>query len=49
MREAKCRLGLAYEKLPAAAGQTSLFGGEDKEAKLSEILVYYAPEIARLF
>lgn len=49
LREAKCRLGLAYEKLPEAAGQASLFGGEDKEAKLSEVLVYYAPEIARLF
>jgi hypothetical protein len=49
LREARCRLGLAYEKLPESVGQTSLFGGDEKDAKVAELMVFYAPEIAKLF
>lgn len=49
LRTAKCRLGLAYEHLPKALKQTSLFGGSEKTATLAEVVVYYSPELAALY
>lgn len=45
---AKCRLGLAYEKVPAKLKQSSLFGNS-KQADLAEVEVYFSPEIAALY
>jgi len=42
LREAKSRLGLTYKKTPG--GGRSLFG-EDSEATLREVIVFYAPEL----
>lgn len=49
LRTAKSRLGLAYAKLPAEAKSKSLFGGEKTEAKLKEVMVFFAPELAALY
>lgn len=49
LHTAKSRLGLAYEVLPKGLRQTSLFGGSQKTAVLSEVEVYFAPEIAALY
>ena len=48
LHTAKCRLGLAYETIPAFYQQTSLFGNS-KQADLAEVEVYYSPEIAALY
>lgn len=48
LHTAKSRLGLAYEVLPKGQ-QTSLLGGSQKTAVLSEVEVYFAPEIAALY
>lgn len=45
---AKCRLGLAYEKIPFRIKQSSLFGNS-KQADVAEVEVYYSPEIAALY
>ena len=49
LRVAQCRLGLSYEPLPKSAQQTSLFGGSEKAAILTEVEIYFAPEIAALY
>ena len=49
LHTAKCRLGLAYERLPESCKQTSLFGGSEKTATLAEVEIYYSPEIAALY
>ena len=49
LQTARCRLGQAYERLPADCGQTSLFGGDEKTATLAEVEVYYSPDIAKLY
>lgn len=48
LHAAKCRLGLAYEKLPVKLKQASLFGDSNK-ADLAEVEVYFCPEIAALY
>lgn len=45
---AKCRLGLAYEKIPAKLKQISLFG-DSKQADLAEVEVYFSPDIAAMY
>lgn len=49
LHTAKSRLGLAYERLPKSLKQTSLFGGSDKAATLTEVEVYFSPDIAALY
>ena len=49
LHTAKSRLGLAYEALPKGLQQTSLLGGSRKTATLTEVEVYFAPEIAALY
>jgi len=47
LRTVKSRLGLAYAVRPD--GAKSIFGKNIKEAKLKDVEVYYAPEIAALY
>jgi len=49
LRTAKSRLGQAYEMVPEEYGDRSLFGGTATEAKLREVQVFFAPEIAKLY
>ncbi|KAL3142620.1 hypothetical protein ABBQ38_002932 [Trebouxia sp. C0009 RCD-2024] len=49
LHTAKSRLGLAYEALPKDSQQSSLLGGSQKTATLTEVEVYFAPEIAALY
>ena len=48
LHTAKCRLGLAYETIPAQYKQISLFGSS-KQAQVAEVEVYFCPEIAALY
>ena len=49
LRTARCRLGQAYERLPASCGQASLFGGGESTAELSECEVFFSPDLAKLY
>ena len=49
LRAARCRLGQAYQRLPPDCAQTSLFGGADSTATLSECEVFYSPDLAALY
>ena len=45
-RQASSRLGQSYARIPPGYDQTSLSGGSEETATLSELLVYAAPELA---
>lgn len=49
LRSAKSRLGLTYAKIPESYKQASLFGGSKTDARLKELEVYFAPELAQMY